>query len=112
MTPVNDFWQSFFDRTETITIQRWISESNVDGEVSESYSADESIFAIVLPMSGNVIRQHEHGEYNSEDKIVFFENSIAVKDKILHKGIWYEIRSVSDWKDHGNIFQTLAKKII
>lgn len=52
------------------------TEAYVDGELTETFAANENFTGAVLPMTGKELRNLPEGEYDYEDKMIITDGSI------------------------------------
>lgn len=89
------------------------TESYVDGELVETFAANEDFTGAVLPMTGKELRNLPEGEYDLEDKMIITDGVIdfALGDRVVAFGSEYEIRIKKDVSDLVNLKTYTAKKI-
>lgn len=95
-------------------IRRLISENYVNGELVPTYTADENLKLVVMPMSGRELRNYAEGEFDYNDIIVFQDSEslfLKPKDRIYYKGNWFEVRTCVDLEDYVNIKKFTGKRI-
>lgn len=89
------------------------TEAYVDGELTETFAANENFTGAVLPMTGKELRNLPEGEYDYEDKMIITDGSIdfAMGDRVVAFGSEFEIRIKKDVSDLVNLKTYTAKKI-
>lgn len=89
------------------------TEAYVDGELTETFAANENFTGAVLPMTGKELRNLPEGEYDYEDKMIITDGSVDFNtgDRIVAFGREFEIRINKDVSDLVNLKTYTAKKI-
>lgn len=89
------------------------TESYVNGELVQTFTAAEAIHCAVLPLSGKELRTLPEGEYDTEDKSIVTNGTVdlSLGDRITAFSTVYEIRRKTDVSDLVNLKTYTAKKV-
>lgn len=91
-----------------VAIERFeVTQDSVTGAVTESWTEIAKVWAAVEPLSAREFVQSAAGQSEVTARITIRTREILATDRIIHRGVAYNIRGVLADKDSGLEYITL-----